>query len=79
LSRAALDRLREAIARHGSAVVAFSGGVDSSVVLAVAVEQLGARALGVTSISSSVAPDEAAEARRVAAQLGVELRFVETD
>ena len=79
MSRAALDRLREAIARHGSAVVAFSGGVDSSVVLAVAVEQLGARALGVTSISSSVAPDEAAEARRVAAQLGVELRFVETD
>ena len=78
MSRAALDRLREAVAGHGSAVVAFSGGVDSSVVLAVAVEQLGARALGVTSISSSVAPDEAAEARRVAAHLGIELQFVET-
>lgn len=78
MSRAPLDRLREAVAGHGSAVVAFSGGVDSSVVLAVAVEQLGARALGVTSISSSVAPDEAAEARRVAAHLGIELRLVET-
>jgi uncharacterized protein len=78
MSRAALDRLRAEIAHHGSAVVAFSGGVDSSVVLAVAVEQLGAQALGVTSISPSVAPDEAAEARRIAAHLGVELRFVET-
>jgi len=74
----ALDRLRAEIGRHASAVVAFSGGVDSSVVLAVAVEQLGARALGVTSLSPSVAPDESAEARRVAAWLGVELCFVET-
>ncbi|HZL99737.1 MAG TPA: ATP-dependent sacrificial sulfur transferase LarE, partial [Planctomycetota bacterium] len=77
-ARADLDRLRAEIARHGSAVVAFSGGVDSSVVLAVAVEQLGPRALGVTSVSPSVAPDEAAEARRVAGFLGVELRLVET-
>jgi len=75
---AALERLRAEVARQGSAAVAFSGGVDSSVVLAVAVEQLGPRALGVTSISPSVAPDESAEAHRVADWLGIELCVIET-
>lgn len=72
------DRLRRHVAAFPSAAVAFSAGVDSTLVLAVAHEVLGDRALGVTGISPSVAPAEAADARRVADALGAALVFVET-
>jgi uncharacterized protein len=65
-----LAQLRERIRGHGSALVAFSGGVDSTFVLKIAVEELGERALGLTALSPSVSPDEADEARELAAQLG---------
>ena len=70
--------LRETIAALPRAVVAFSGGVDSSLVAAVAAEVLGERALAVTGVSPSLAPSERAEARRVAAQIGISHREIET-
>ncbi len=72
------DRARAVIGACGSAVVAFSAGVDSTLVLALATEVLGDRALGVTGIAPSVAPAEAADARRVADALGARLVFAET-
>jgi uncharacterized protein len=65
-----LEQLRLRVRGFGSALVAFSGGVDSTFVLKVAVDELGARALGVTALSPSVAPDEADDARALAAHLG---------
>ena len=53
-----------------SALVAFSGGVDSSLLLALAVEALGSRAVAFTALSPAVAPDELDGARAVARQLG---------
>jgi pyridinium-3,5-biscarboxylic acid mononucleotide sulfurtransferase len=53
-----------------SALVAFSGGVDSSLLLALAVEALGNRAVAFTALSPAVAPDELDGARAVARQLG---------
>jgi pyridinium-3,5-biscarboxylic acid mononucleotide sulfurtransferase len=70
-SRSKLDAMRAALAAHGSALVAFSAGVDSTFVLKVAVEVLGERAVALTALSASVAPEEAAEARTLAASLGV--------
>jgi uncharacterized protein len=65
-----LARLRDVIASSRSALVAFSAGVDSTFVLAVAREVLGDRAVALTAHSPSVPRAEREEARRLAAALG---------
>ncbi len=73
LRRASADklaRLREGIAGCGGALVAFSGGVDSTFVLAVAREVLGDRAVALTAHSPSVPESERQEARALARRLG---------
>jgi uncharacterized protein len=73
--RLAVGRLRET----GGAVVALSGGVDSAVLLALALEALGAdRVLAVTGRSESVAAAEIEDAVRLAASLGARHRVVAT-
>lgn len=69
-SASKLEQLRASLRAHGSALVAFSGGVDSAFVLKVALEELGQNAVALTALSASVAPDEADEAKALAAQLG---------
>ncbi len=61
-----------------SAVVAYSGGTDSTLVAAVAARALGGRALAVTAVSPSLPPGELEEARRVAAEIGVRHSTVRT-
>jgi uncharacterized protein len=62
----------------GSAVVAFSGGVDSAVVLAAAVRALGDKALAVTATSSSVAQGEVEGALRLSRDIGAVHDVIET-
>jgi len=73
-----LDRLRDIFAGMKSVLVCFSGGVDSAFVLAVAHEVLGARAVGMTAVSPSLAPEEKALAIRVAEQIGARHELVES-
>jgi len=59
--------------------VAFSGGVDSSLVLAAAVRALGAgNTVAYTAVSATYLPEELETARRLAAALGVRHVVVET-
>jgi uncharacterized protein len=63
----------------GGALVAFSGGVDSALLLRAAREALGDRVLGVIGRSPSYPAREYQEAEGLAALLGTRLRTVETD
>ncbi|MCS6936950.1 MAG: ATP-dependent sacrificial sulfur transferase LarE [Candidatus Bipolaricaulota bacterium] len=73
-----LMELRALMRSYGSAVVAFSGGVDSSVVLAVAKQELGERVLAVTAHSPVYAQRELEAAQRFAQELGVAHEIVLT-
>src|SRR3954453_2655715 len=73
------DPLTSRVSALGSAVVAFSGGVDSSGVAAIAYPALGNRALAVTAVSPSVATGELDGARRVAAHIGIAHEVVATN
>jgi uncharacterized protein len=78
-SAALLADLEGRVAPLGSAIVAFSGGVDSSVVAAVAARALGPRALAVTAVSPAVATGELDGARRVADAIGIAHETIATD
>ncbi len=76
--RERLDRLRRRIHSLGRVVVAYSGGVDSSVVLRVAHEQLGAGVLAVVGRSDSYALRELELALAQAAGFGAAVEVVTT-
>ncbi|MES1172649.1 MAG: ATP-dependent sacrificial sulfur transferase LarE [Bacteroidota bacterium] len=63
-------RLRAAIERCGSAVVCFSGGVDSTLLLRVAHDVLGDRCVALTAVSETMARNEQREAADLAALIG---------
>jgi len=72
-------RLKDAIAKLGSVVVAYSGGIDSALVLKVAVDVLGGKALGVTADSASVPRRELETATRIAKAVGARHRVIQTE
>ncbi|MCY4173640.1 MAG: ATP-dependent sacrificial sulfur transferase LarE [Cyanobacteria bacterium MAG CAR3_bin_5] len=73
-----LAQLRGCMGRFGAVVVAYSGGVDSSLVAAIAAEQLGDAALAVTGVSPALAPHLRREARWQAQWLGIRHQEVAT-
>ena len=69
--------LRASIRALPRAVVAFSGGIDSALLLKVATEELGERALGVLAVGPSLPGRDRRDAVALAGRIGARLELVE--
>ena len=73
-----LAKMHTRLAALERVIVAFSGGVDSTLVLKVAVEALGEHVIGVTAVSPSLPAGELEQARALAWHLGARFHALET-
>jgi uncharacterized protein len=73
-----LDRLKTLLCDIGAVPIAYSGGIDSTLVAKVAYDLFGDRALAITAISPSLLPEDLEDARVQAATIGVRHEEVKT-
>jgi pyridinium-3,5-biscarboxylic acid mononucleotide sulfurtransferase len=73
------ERLVETLRSYGRVAVAYSGGVDSTVVAQAAFEALGDAAIAVTAVSDSLAAGELEEAQELARTIGIRHRVIRTE
>ena len=73
-----LARMAEILRELGTVLVAYSGGIDSTLLLKVAHDTLGERAVGVISASESIPSEEVRDALAVAESLGIPVRTTYT-
>lgn len=73
------DSLIETIRGYGRVAVAYSGGIDSTVVARAAYEALGDATVAVTAVSESLARGELEEARELAERIGIRHRIIKTE
>jgi len=78
MSEEKLKQLKSLFQEMERALIAYSGGVDSTLVAKIACDVLGDRALAVTAVSPSLLPEELEEAQQQAVQIGIKHELIET-
>jgi uncharacterized protein len=78
MSTQKLEQLKSILAEMERALIAYSGGIDSTLVAKIASDVLGDRALAVTAVSPSLLPEDLEDARIQAAAIGIAHEVVET-
>jgi uncharacterized protein len=73
-----LEQLRTLFQEMEQALIAYSGGIDSTLVAKIAYDVLGSRAFAVTAVSPSLLPEELEDAKIQAATIGISHQIVET-
>jgi len=73
-----LEQLQRVFAEMERALIAYSGGIDSTLVARVAYDVLGDRALAVTAVSPSLLPEDLEDACLQAVEIGIAHELVET-
>lgn len=73
-----LEQLKALFQEMEQAIIAYSGGVDSTLVAKIAYDVLGNKALAVTAMSPSLLPEELEDAKIQAATIGIRHQVVET-
>ncbi len=74
-----LEQLRTLFTEMEQALIAYSGGVDSTLVAKVAYDALGDRALAVTAVSPSLLPEELEDAQIQATEIGIAHKVLQTN
>jgi pyridinium-3,5-biscarboxylic acid mononucleotide sulfurtransferase len=73
------DKLIDLLKSYGSCAVAFSGGLDSTVLAKAAQLALGDRAVAATGLSAALAASELEEAKSLARLIGIRHELIETN
>lgn len=73
------EMLIETLRSYGRVAVAYSGGIDSTVVAQAAYEALGNAVIAVTAVSESLASGELEEAQELARKIGIRHRIIRTE
>ena len=79
MSEQKLKQLKNLLQEMDRALIAYSGGVDSTLVAKITYDVLGDRALAVTAVSPSLLPEELAAAKEQAALIGIAHELVTTN
>jgi uncharacterized protein len=82
ISKERVNQLKQSIMEMGSVVVAYSGGIDSTLLVKLAHDCLGDKAVAVTAVSASLPTQERLEAEALVRQIGAQyatIQSTETD